>query len=199
MSAVPIVLGPVSVKPEADQSARGPVATPVTPKSSPSEKLAQRVSDAKKNFESTPSPARKNLRLDQQIQALVHGAEETLNTSRYVLVWNKRNQRYGVQALKNRHQEATNEYEALYAAHQNLLSQHTKLLADLTSIMKEFAAVEDLQRKKLDAIRAMTEAESVEHLLQTVCALEIDVAKTTEVPQAIPILSTPVKVHPDTR
>ena len=191
MSAAPIVVGPGV----ADQSARGPVATPVTPKISSSEKLTQRVSDAKKKFESTPSPAPKNLRLDQRIQALVRGAEETLNTSRYVLVGDKRNQRYGVQALKNLHQEATNEYETLYVAHQNLLCQHTKLLADLTSLMKEFAAVEELQRKKLDAIRAMTEADSVEHLLQTVCALEIDVAKTTEVPQAIPILATPVKVH----
>jgi hypothetical protein len=133
--------------------------------------------------------------MDQRIQTLVHGAEETLNTSGYVRVWTKRNQCYGLQALKNLQNEAITEYETLYAAYQNLLCQHTKLLADLTSIVKESAAAEELQRKKLDAIRAMTEAASVEHLLQT---LEINEAKTTEVPQAIPILSTTAKVHPVT-
>eukprot|EP01033_Poteriospumella_lacustris_P008576 gene8576-6170_t len=109
--------------------------------------------------------------MDQKIQTLVHGAEETLNTSGCVRVWTKRNQCYGVQELKNLQNEAATEYEALYAGYQNLLREHTKLLADLTSIVKESAAAEELQRQE---------------------------AKTAEVPQAIPILSTAVKVHPVT-
>eukprot|EP01033_Poteriospumella_lacustris_P008578 gene8578-6172_t len=109
--------------------------------------------------------------MDQKIQSLVHGAEETLNTSRYVLVGDKRNQRSGVQALKNLHQEATNEYEMLYAAYQNLLCQHTKLLADLTSIMQEASTAEELQPKKGHAI---ADDDSVEHLVQTVSAVELE-------------------------
>ncbi len=88
----------------------------------------------------------------------INGALSTLNTSYYVAVDNKRDQRQGVLHLQEQFTELNNDYSKLYSEYENLYSlfeQRGQAILDLHTVLSEVCCHAESVAEKLRMIETV--------------------------------------------